>query len=238
MEILTDIPVELTVAEALKHMRMRKKSASFEQTVNEVLEMVRPVAQPKAMYMPVYVEHKGENTVSLDGVTFTSRVLRRNLDSVERVFPYVTTCGKEVDEIAAPQGDLLKTYCLDAVKELLMRSTRRYLKDYISRKYAVPQMSAMAPGSLQDWPITEQRGLFSLFGDVQKLIGVQLTDSCLMIPVKSTSGIYFPTEVRFESCQLCPRAVCSGRRAPYDPELARSYGLNHEESAASVGEAS
>jgi len=40
-----------------------------------------------------------------------------------------------------------------------------------------------------------------------------------MVPVKSVSGILFPTEESFASCQLCPREVCPGRRAPYDPDL-------------------
>ena len=59
--------------------------------------------------------------------------------------------------------------------------------------------------------------------DVEKLIGVRLTDSFLMVPMKSISGILFPTEVRFESCQLCPRKDCPGRRAPYDQALWSKY---------------
>jgi hypothetical protein len=48
---------------------------------------------------------------------------------------------------------------------------------------------------------------------------VTLTDSFLMVPTKSVSGIVFPTEVSFESCRLCPRSDCPGRRAKYDPNL-------------------
>jgi len=81
----------------------------------------------------------------------------------------------------------------------------------------------MNPGSLESWPITQQKELFSLFGNVEELIGVKLTDSCVMFPLKSVSGIYFPTEINFESCQLCPREKCIGRRTPYDPELAKKY---------------
>jgi len=38
----------------------------------------------------------------------------------------------------------------------------------------------MNPGSLEDWPLTEQRVLFALLGDPQAAIGVRLTDSLLM----------------------------------------------------------
>jgi hypothetical protein len=40
-----------------------------------------------------------------------------------------------------------------------------------------------------------------------------------MTPVKSVSGIWFPTEGKYENCQLCNREDCPGRRAPYEPGL-------------------
>ena len=52
-----------------------------------------------------------------------------------------------------------------------------------------------------------------------RTIGVRLTDSFVMLPMKSVSGVYFPTEHTFASCQLCPRDDCPGRSAPYDPKL-------------------
>jgi hypothetical protein len=82
----------------------------------------------------------------------------------------------------------------------------------------------MNPGSgdARLWPIGQQRPLFELLGDVEAAIGVRLTPSFLMVPNKSVSGILFPTEVRFESCQLCTRENCPRRRAPYSGELAEA----------------
>jgi predicted transcriptional regulator len=49
-----------------------------------------------------------------------------------------------------------------------------------------------------------------------------------MIPLKSTSGILFPTEVDYKNCQLCSRKNCPGRKAPYNPELLKEkYKLEH-----------
>jgi hypothetical protein len=150
-------------------------------------------------------------------------VLRVNLDKIGRVFPYVATCGTELDRIAVSSRDFMKCYCFDVIKEIVLRSAINYLKTYLTRKYALGQMSRMNPGSLASWPITQQKELFSILGNVEDLIGVKLTESCFMIPVKSVSGIFFPTEVKFESCQLCPREVCSERRTPYNPDLAKKY---------------
>ena len=86
-------------------------------------------------------------------------------------------------------------------------------------------MSRMAPGSgaADVWPIAQQKELFSIFGNVEDLIGVKLTDRYLMIPIKSVSGILFETETTFVTCQLCPREACIRRRAPYDPQLVEKY---------------
>jgi hypothetical protein len=117
------------------------------------------------------------------------------------------------------------SFCYDAIKELAVQQARAYMQEYLTKRFALGQMSRMAPGAgaAEDWPITQQKQLFSIFGDVEKHIGVRLTDTCLMVPIKSVSGILFPTEVSFEACQLCPREQCIGRRAPYDAALAKQY---------------
>ena len=223
MEVLHNIPVALDQEAVLGQLRLRKRSVSVEKIVQELLELVLPIARPKAVYQVAYVDNKRENSLRIGGVEFTSRLLRINLDKVERTFPYVATCGTELDQIAVPSSDLLKYYCLDTIKVMILGIARSHLKDYLIRTYALGRISAMSPGRLEDWPVTQQEPLFCILGDVEKLIGVRLTDTYLMQPLKSVSGIYFPTEVRFESCQLCPRSVCSWRRAEYDPVLTEEY---------------
>jgi hypothetical protein len=223
MEILDSIPISLDPGEVIKRLRIRKRTQGIEDIVQELINLVQPVAKPKAIYEVSYVDNKNGDSLCISGVKFTSRVLRINLNEVGRVFPYIVTCGRELDEIAIPSDDLMKNYYLDAIKEMVLRSAINYLTDYLAEKYALGQVSRMHPGSLKDWPITQQKGLFSIFGNVEDLIGVKLTESFLMIPVKSVSGIYFPTEIKFESCRLCPREVCSGRMAPYDQDLINKF---------------
>ena len=67
--------------------------------------------------------------------------------------------------------------------------------------------------------------LFALLGETEHRLGVRLTDSLLMVPRKSISGIFFPVEESFMTCRLCPRPRCQGRRAAFEPELRRTYGL-------------
>jgi hypothetical protein len=133
-----------------------------------------------------------------------------------------------MEEEASASKDLLEQYYLETIGDMALRSSRQYLEKYLKRHFGLGQLSRMNPGSLKDWPITEQKPLFSLFSGGEDLIGVRLTENMLMIPRKSVSGIFFPTEVTFFSCQLCPREGCPGRQAPYEETLREKYGLPDE----------
>ena len=222
MEVLDKIPIHLDTKEVLKGLHLDEKRG-YLNGVQELVEVANSVIAPKAIYEVSYVDNRNEDAVDIGGIKFTSHVLRINLDKIGRVFPYVVTIGNELEDRAASLDNLLKQYCLDEMGDEALALLRRYLEDYLRKKYRLGQISNMSPGSLEDWPITQQKQLFSLFGNVEDLIGVKLNPSLLMIPRKSESGIYFPTEAKFYSCQLCPRERCQDRQAPYDRKLAESY---------------
>jgi hypothetical protein len=223
-EMLDDIPVRLRLKDVLGRLQGSSQNKYVENLCRELVGMARPLVRTKAVCRVSYVSSKDDDTIQIGGVKFTSRVLRVNLNKAERVFPYIITCGLELNNATLPT-DLLKIYCLDTIKDTALVSALAYLKDYLSKKYRTAQLSSLAPGSLEDWPITEQKGLFSLFGKREGAIGVRLNKNCVIEPPKSISGILFPTEIRFESCQLCSREGCLGRRAPYDVDLVTKYDL-------------
>jgi hypothetical protein len=218
MEILRNISVDYSLPELLEHFRVARDSRDAAQ-VEELVARAREVVNPKAIYDVCYVEERGRDTVEFGGSRFSSRVLAVNLESVHRVFPFVATCGREIDGIPGVAGDPLREYWLDELRIMALQAAGMRLRERIEEKYQPGKLSSMSPGSLEDWPITQQTQLFAALGDVDGEIGVRLTDSFLMLPMKSVSGVYFPVERSFASCQLCPRDGCPGRSAPYDPEL-------------------
>lgn len=218
MEVLRDIPVEFDLGEMLRRFRLPSDSPDAA-AAEELVAQAREVASPKAIYDVCYVEKLGGETTEFGGAVFTSRVLAVNLDEVHRVFPFVVTCGRELDDIPGVEGDPLREYWLDELRIAALGVASARLRERIEEKYKPGKLSSMSPGSLEDWPITQQAQLFSVFGDVEAQIGVELTDSFLMLPMKSVSGVYFPVERSFASCQLCPREGCPGRSARYDPDL-------------------
>jgi len=217
MDILDQIPPDIDFGALLARVRLSPESEDAA-ALRGLLDEVQPLIRPKAIYDLCPIGARGEDSIEIGGVTFSSRVLAVNLRQVHRAFPYICTCGAELDQVEA-SDDSLREYWLDAIRLAALGLARSYLPAHLERKYAPGHLSNMAPGSLQDWPISQQAPLFSLFGDAESKIGVSLTDSFLMRPLKSVSGIYFSDETDFESCQLCPREDCPGRAAPYDPEL-------------------
>ncbi|MEA3408704.1 MAG: vitamin B12 dependent-methionine synthase activation domain-containing protein [Chloroflexota bacterium] len=220
MTVLDQIPFSLDAESLMARLHIAPGSA-MEEELRELLHVATACARPKAMYKEAYVETGDDDEVRLDGVTFTSRPLRMNLDSVHRVFAYVATCGREVDDATPAPGDVLEAFWWDTIKADLLTAARQYLTNHLKARYHLRKMAYMGPGSADAtvWPIQQQRQLFHLLGNVEAEIGVRLTDSFLMVPNKSVSGILFTTEKDFRSCQLCHREDCPDRRAPFDPEL-------------------
>ncbi len=89
-------------------------------------------------------------------------------------------------------------YWVDAIKEMVLVAAIQALIQHLS-SWRARAYGDDAPGSLADWPIREQRPLFKILGDPQAAIGVTLTDSFLMIPNKTVSGVRFPTEERLRA---------------------------------------
>jgi hypothetical protein len=204
-----------------------KKSAHVpegeEHRLQSLISAAHSVMTAKAVYKVSYIDAKAEDSVIIGGVLFKSKVLRKHLDKVERVFPYVVTIGKGVEDLEKTSGDALEKYYLDLIGNAAVVKARDHLKSRLANRYGLGGLSYLGPGQLKDWPLEEQKPLFSLLGDVERAVGVTLSDSLLMIPRKSLSGIYFPTEIPFMACQLCPKESCPSRKARYDEKLAGEY---------------
>lgn len=216
METIDLIPVILDPGEIAIRLRFDPVRAGFE-SLDELVALAQELIRPRAVYEVAYTGAKAEGAVEVAGVTFESPILRKNLEGANKVFPYIITVGPELERAAGAQGDLLKQYYLEEMANIALENAAGWLGGRLESLYGVTDLANMSPGSLEDWPITEQTKLFSIFGDTEKAVGVRLTDSMLMLPRKSISGILFPSEEGFVACQLCERERCPSRKAAYDP---------------------
>lgn len=214
--IIDPLPFALDVSALGEKLRIR---ANHRAEVTDLAAEATAIARPKALYKLAFIEAKDDDSITADGVTFKSRVLRVNLDGLHRFFAFVGTAGRELEAWADSKQDMLTHFYADAINEAVLHSALVTFINRLTDQYQLGTTAAMNPGSLTDWPLKEQRPLFAMLGDVRSAVGVELTDSLLMTPRKSVSGILFVAEETFASCQLCPRHDCPNRRAPYDAGL-------------------
>ena len=226
MKVIENIPIKLDSDDLVKGLRIRRNVEYIKDKLDSLIEAITPVMNPKALYSISFVDKIEGDQVTIGDTVFTSKVVRMNLEQVGRVFLYIVTAGSELDdvELSKRQSAML----LDQVKTVVVSKAYQYLRTHLAEKYGIKKLSSVAPGRLDEWPLTQQRELFSLFGDNVDRIGVRLTKTCLMVPVKTVSGLLFPSEAGFESCELCSREKCMGRRAAYDPKQVEIFGVENQ----------
>jgi hypothetical protein len=177
------------------------------------------VGKPKIVFGEAYITDRWDDGVSIDGNRFYCNLMKNNLKDVHRVFPYAATCGREIYEWAESIDDMFIKYWADHIMEVTLRNAIAYLYDIVKNNYGISKIASMNPGSLDGWPIDQQVDLFKLMDNSHIDIGIELTESYLMVPAKSVSGIMFKSKSGYSNCKLCERVGCPSRRAPFEPGL-------------------
>lgn len=222
MDTFIEQDIDLLITDDALLQRLNLLDDADEEDCRKAIGMLQEAlacARPKYIYALAAIEEKGEDYVVVEGHRIASRLVRKNLDQTHRIFPFVATCGTEIEQWSHQFTDMLEHFWADEIKLMVLEQCFMHMNKTIKDKYFVQgDMSHMNPGSLPAWPITAQAALFALLGNPQRDIGVTLTNSSLMVPSKSTSGFFFASSSHFENCGLCPRKNCPNRRKTYQPE--------------------
>lgn len=216
MTLITDFAQSFDEGDILHCLSMPRDHA-FGENIRELLAKTKEIARPKAFYMVCPIEEKGDATVTVGGQTFRSVALAKKLADVDVIYPYMSTCGKELADFGLTLTDMLEKFAFDAVMEYYRRQIDASLAARLDD--LVPEgmhASKSNPGSLTGWPIQEQKKLFALFGDAAAAVGVELNENYLMFPVKSVSGIAYATKGVSQDCELCQRSNCPNRKAAFN----------------------
>ena len=96
MEILDHMPVNLELREIRRRLHIEQREDWWNQ-VQALVEDAQSFISAKVANNVCYIEEKLEHGIMIDGISLTSKVLRRNLDKAERVFPYVISLGGDLD---------------------------------------------------------------------------------------------------------------------------------------------
>ena len=113
--ILDQILCTITAEEVAPKLHIEQGTEDYEALAGLVAKACR-IARPKAVYTTSYITGRGSDFMLLDAVRMDSRVMPVNLAKVHRVFPYVATCGTEVDEWSEGITDMLYHWWTDTIK--------------------------------------------------------------------------------------------------------------------------
>lgn len=216
--VLDDLVFKPDCDQMIKKMHLKDGRPETDR-FREMAVEAQNIAKPMAFYKISRIQSRSQNSVIIDSQKMESVVLRINTEKLNRVFPFVVTCGIELTEWADDFSDMLEKLFADEIKMAALRIAMVQLEKDIEERFNTGVLSQMNPGSLEDWSIYEQKKLFALLGGRVSRVGVELLSSMVMYPDKSESGIFFEKEKKFTNCQLCPVNKCPSRSAPFDCEL-------------------
>lgn len=201
--------------------RRQKFSHSVSTKVEGCREKLDTLIKPRLHYRIQNIDTHGRGFVSVKGgPTFKSPKLSRTLKDSDEIVCFIATIGNAIeDEIIRLMGKkrLSEAYILDAMGSVFVESMVERFHQRMETKYTGETKRVtlrFSPGYC-DWPITEQKKLFTLFDS--EFVGVELMDSCLMQPRKSISGVFGLTpngnqKVSYNPCLECKKTDCMARR--------------------------
>ncbi len=181
------------------------------------------LAQPKATYIVLPVTDKGPRWLRVEtsiGTTEFKGAIGEFLGGALGVAVFIATAGPQIENRASEllrEHDGLGAMVLNAVgaerAEAVEAVVINQLRQQAHKAKIAPTLP-YAPGYC-GMPLTEQKKLFAIFDNQN--VGVTLTDSCLMQPIKSVSGLIGlaktqDLEIFRTPCERCELHNCNMRR--------------------------
>lgn len=166
--------------------------------------------------------HLQNNTLHIgDKTLHVGRIIARQLRGAEQYVLFTASAGMEFENLQHTlenEGDMVKCYLADCMGSIIAEKAADCMEVALQRAID-PQgwkhTNRFSPGYC-GWHVREQPDLFNLFPSPHPC-GIRLTDSCLMVPIKSVSGVIGigPNVHKLEySCGLCDYKNCYKRRKP------------------------
>lgn len=186
--------------------------------IDEVWKKAEDVARPCFYYKIEEGSKTDRLHIQISGTEFLcGSIIGGYLDEVERFAVFVTTAGNEYDvwlhELKA-SGDLVTEYIADALGSVIAEAVVTKIGNELSVQAEENNETVTYPYSpgYCGWHVREQVKLFGLFPE--NVCGVRLTESCLMVPVKSVSGVFGigrNIQQKAYACDICSMKTCYKR---------------------------
>ena len=147
-------------------------------------------------------------------------IIMSQLKGSEALCWFVATAGQEFEAFQrqlTQEGDMVSIYLANEIGSIIAEKTADQMEIVLQEQLTpkgLYRTNRYSPGYC-GWHVSEQPLLFELFGSVVNTqraeayptpCGIRLTESCLMIPIKSVSGVIgigHHVSKREYTCNLC-----------------------------------
>ena len=208
-------------SEVLRYLGYRgaQPDEMVEQNLDRCIAELQSAAAPKSVFQAFELSHLAEGTMKTGGVLIRSKNLARTLKGCTSVYLMAATLGLAVDRLItrasavrmsdavlyqAAAAAMIEAYC-DEVNDTLREEAERV------GLYCRPRFS---PG-YGDFRIEHQHDISRLL-DTPRKIGLTVTESCLLVPIKSVTAVIglsnSPQPCHRKGCEECSKQDCAFRR--------------------------
>jgi hypothetical protein len=215
MQVLTDWSLHLDIDlilrwQGVEPTRARQRNSPLLRIAAEALQLGRPLVQPSALIHSLPVEAVRHERLSLaGGGSLSGPAITKFLSPAQEVVFVICTIGDQLEILISEAmksepglGMSLDGLANGAVENLGTEVCRYFEHEAIQRGW---QCSLPVSPGMDGWPLAEaQKQLFTLLDS--SLVGVQLTESAVMLPLKSASmvlGLGANIIVQGEPCNFC-----------------------------------
>src|SRR6056297_2412107 len=192
----------------------------YHEMAQEIIEKVKPYCDIRGGYIlkdNITLDLE-KDILQVEGITFSvNRIVSRQIRNSEQIAFFVCTAGEGISRWSKElmnAGDLVLGYVVDTlgtvIVEVAMDKTQKKLNEEMSQK-GLNTTNRYSPGYC-GWNVSEQHKLFKMFPE--NFCNISLSDTALMHPIKSVSGIIgIGEKVRFNeyTCNFCDKKDCVHR---------------------------
>ncbi len=189
----------------------------FDQYVAEAFQEAESLCNIRGAFCyPLKSEFNSEKScISIDGIEFgIGKTVSKELRNSTSAALFICTAGKGISlrsrELLTGENPVLG-YIFDVLGSMIVEAAIDQMQLEIKRialSEGLLITNRYSPGYCK-WSVADQHKLFSFFPP--DCCGISLTDSSLMVPIKSVSGIIgMGKEVKFRkyTCDLCSQVDC------------------------------
>ncbi|MBU0639685.1 MAG: hypothetical protein KKB50_12535 [Planctomycetes bacterium] len=218
--------VDLDLEQIARGLDLRRDRPAHERwfaAARELADALPRVMRPRAVFRVDEVQQFEPERLALASGAVYHGAIGRFLAHATLVATFVVTIGSALERLSRGwlrRGDVLRGTLADAIASEAAEATAGRCQDVVqawAHQRGLEITPRYSPGYC-GMDVQQQVPLFaSLPG---RIIGVWLTPSCLMVPVKSVSGLIGigPAEKVSPAaypCELCDYPDCMQRRAPH-----------------------